>query len=79
MVRASRAGNNLRTAAGDHNVLGAVDGLLLDGGRGDGGCWRSSAGRGLNLTVDNLADSLLRSHDGASAEGSEDERVLHFD
>ncbi len=75
MVRASWAGDNLRTAAGDHDVLGAVDGLLLDWGRSDGRWrWGDSSSGSLELAIGDLGSWLFDTgHDGAGAKGSEDE------
>ena len=49
----------------------AVDGLLLDGGRGDGSSSLDGTGGDLDLTIGNLASGLKSSHDGAGAKGSE--------
>ena len=73
MLRASRAGNNLRTAAGNHNVLGAQDGLFLNRSRGDRSGWRGGTSRNLNLAIGDLTDRLHGSHNGAGTEGSESE------
>ena len=73
MDGASRAGDDIGAAAGDDNVLGAVDGLLVDGGRGDGRRWRGGTGGRLDLAVVDLAHWLHRTQDGAGAEGGEDE------
>ncbi len=73
MVRASWARHNLRSAAGDHNVLCAVDGLLLDGGRGDGSSSLDGTSGDLDLTIGDLAGGLESSHNGAGAKGSESE------
>ena len=80
MVRASRAGDHLGWAAGDHDVLGAVDGLFLNRSGGDGSHWsRSSAGCGLDLAIDDLANGLHSTHNGTGAKGSKSKRVLHFE
>lgn len=70
---ASRARHDLRTAAGDHNVGGAVHGLLPNGGRGDGSRSLDGTNGSLKLSVGDLADGLKSSHDGAGSESSEGE------
>ena len=75
MDRVGRAVRHGGVAAGDDDLLGAVDSLLRSWG-GGGGLLDgdgSSAGLHLNLTVTNLVGDSGGHGNGASREGSESE------
>jgi hypothetical protein len=60
-------------------VFGAVDGLLLSGGRGDGSSRLDGTSGSLDLSIVDLANGLKGSHNGAGSESSENEGVLHLE